>query len=155
MSHVTYEWALAHMNETWHIWMSHGTYVWVMSPKAKDTIMQRCKNLTHVCSNEACQACSNESCHVYASCHVCSNVTYTVTSHVTYRVMSHVRVTPPRMWSRRRVCCKWVRDMSPESRRCICGKWVCDMSHVTNAVSSHVTHVVMSRAIYEWVVSHE
>jgi len=27
MSHGTYEWVMAHMNESWHIWMSHGMYV--------------------------------------------------------------------------------------------------------------------------------
>jgi len=27
----TYEWVMSHMNESWHIWMSHGTYEWVMA----------------------------------------------------------------------------------------------------------------------------
>jgi len=31
MSHGTYEWVMAHMNESWRIWMSHGTYEWVMA----------------------------------------------------------------------------------------------------------------------------
>jgi len=31
MSHGTYEWVMVHMNESWHIWMSHGTYEWVMA----------------------------------------------------------------------------------------------------------------------------
>ena len=31
MSHGTYEWVMAYTNESWHIWMSHGTYEWVMA----------------------------------------------------------------------------------------------------------------------------
>ena len=30
MSHGTYEWVMAHLNESWHIWMSYVTYEWVM-----------------------------------------------------------------------------------------------------------------------------
>jgi len=31
MSHGTYECTMAHLNESWHIWMSHGTSEWVMA----------------------------------------------------------------------------------------------------------------------------
>ena len=48
MSHGTYEWVMARMNESWHVWMSHGTYEWVMA---------------HV--NESCHARINKSCHAY------------------------------------------------------------------------------------------
>jgi len=31
MSHGIYEWVMAHMNGSWHIWMGRGVHEWVMS----------------------------------------------------------------------------------------------------------------------------
>jgi len=31
MSHGTHGWVMAHMDESWHTWMSHGTHGWVMA----------------------------------------------------------------------------------------------------------------------------
>jgi len=72
-SHGTYEswhiWVMAHMNDSWHTWMSHVTHEWVISMNM--------------------QASMNESCHAYKW------VTYVTvmaqTSHGTYEwIMAHM-----------------------------------------------------------------
>ena len=47
MSHGTYEWVMAHMNESWHIWMSHGTYEWVICHVLEWVVCKVCGWVVH------------------------------------------------------------------------------------------------------------
>ena len=60
ISHGTHEWVLAHMNESWRIWMSHGTHEWVMahmdeswhtwmSHATDESVMAHMNESWHVC----------------------------------------------------------------------------------------------------------
>jgi len=73
MSHVTYEWVVSQMNESFHIWMSHVTYEWVMSH-----MNESCHIWMSRVTYEWVISHMNEACHIWMS-------------HVTYEwVMSHM-----------------------------------------------------------------
>jgi len=60
MSHVTYEWVMSRMNEPCHVWMSHATSKWVMSRMNESCHIW----MSHV-TYEWVMSRMNESCHIW------------------------------------------------------------------------------------------
>jgi len=122
LSHVTYEWVIAHIIESWHIWI-------IAYARGISRMNESC----HVCMSHVTYKRVDESCHVWMS-------------HITYeRVMSHGWVMS-RMIERRYVrwwsnptldCWVWMRHVTYE--------W--DMSHMNESY-----HKCMSHVTYEWVM---
>jgi len=59
------EWIMAHMNESWHIWMSHVAYEWVMAHIFEITDITIPHWMSHV-AYEWVMSHMNESCHIVA-----------------------------------------------------------------------------------------
>ena len=88
-SATIYEWVMSHMNESWHIWMSHVTYEWVMS-HIYESIHIWMSHVTyavwmiHVQAVKSHDRSRHLQQHMDESCHIWM-------SHITYkRVMSHM-----------------------------------------------------------------
>jgi len=143
------------MNETWHIWMSHGTYIWVTSH-------------------------TYESCHIYVShityMWVMSHMTESITYHLwdwasatgpTHhkRVMPHMNETW-HIWMSH-VTYIWVMSHIHESCHIymshVTYDWVNQISTLGSWASATgptkhewvMSHVCMSHDTYERVMSHE
>jgi len=96
MSHVTYEWGIAHMNESRHICMSHVTYEWVMSHmnwlkgKLKQYKLAFPSFYRHPNQASVIYEWVVSRTYKWASCHMNSK-SHVQISYVTYEsVMSHV-----------------------------------------------------------------
>jgi len=84
MSHVTYEWVMSHMNDSYHIWKSLDTYEWVM---------------THM----------NLSCHMWMG-HVTCEWVMLHMNEPHYEVISHVNES----WRRCESCHIWMSHVTYE-----------------------------------------
>ena len=74
---LAYDWEMAHMNESGHIWMSHVANEWVMSHTSKSCCIYVRHVMSHIWMSHVTHM--NESCHTYewVMSHICM-------SHVTH-----------------------------------------------------------------------
>ena len=135
MRRITYELVMVHMNASWYIWMSYGTYEWAMDMSWMRYVLN---DMRHD-AREWVMSYMNESWYIWIS-------------HFTYEwVMSHMNESWY-IWMRHGTY-EWV--MSHVTRVM---SWYIWMSHGTYEwIMAHMNEscqIWMSPGTYEWVMSH-